>query len=305
MHSIVNCVIFSLIRSLSVRADNVFPRIYHGLDVKARDYRFYVALASGDTQSLLKYRCNGAFITAQWIITVAHCIWQRRVVKVAVAIDSWASLDFRVMIQVDRKIIHPTYSERLDHNRHDLALVKLPEGYSSMFNLSLPLPSDDMRFIDTGDLATIISMGSTVTDNGAPINDTIGVLKRIDVPLKQTTCARTNNFSISRLYYVCLVSFPPQDQLICEGDSGSAGYSQIRESSVVLAITSSGDHECDKGFFHHSLQMKTVTLFVRITSYTPWILHVLDQDSDTNQLLETMSTWMIYPHLASRFFNQV
>ena len=296
-------MLISLTQSISAQAEDTVPRIYNGLPVSSEDYPFYVALASGETPYSRKYLCNGAFITAKWIITAAHCVWAIRFVKVAVGFNAWKDINFKSMIQVEKKYTHPIYSKNIQQN--DLAVVKLPSGYVTPFNLSLPLPSDDVSLIDTENLVTIISMGSTITEDKRPINDTDGILKRVDLRSMQTSCIIEDKFLIRNGYEVCTTSYPPHDQLICAGDSGSTGHSSRNITKVLQVVVTSGEHDCHKGFNDDTLRAKTAAFFIRVKNYTPWILHVIDADSMTRELEAIMNAWMVYPHLLTAFLDAV
>lgn len=250
---------------------SIDPRIIGGTNAANGQYPFIAALVSQQVTSsdLGAQFCAGSIVSANWILTAAHCVTETNgsltpVANIAViagvtTLDPNAATGTRTLI--NGIIRYPGFSLGVLHN--DLALIHLssPVAIATGFGL------DDNTITNTlvsGSPVTAIGWGLTSTTN---TNSSSSVLQQVALDfIPYSTCddsSHWNNALPANTICAGFLASPPRDT--CNGDSGgpllvATGASTWKQ----VGITSFGDSTgCAQSTFPG--------VYTRVGDFNAWI----------------------------------
>ncbi|KFP97505.1 Ovochymase-2, partial [Leptosomus discolor] len=163
---------------------NLFTRIVGGNQVKQGSHPWQVSLKRRQ-----KHFCGGTIVSAQWVVTAAHCILDRNLLQYLNVTAGEHDLRIREngeqTLPVKYVIKHPKFDPRRPMN-YDIALLKL-DGAFSFSSSVLPacLPDPDEKF-EAGYICTACGWGR-LNENGLLPQ----VLYEVNLPiLSSKECSR-------------------------------------------------------------------------------------------------------------------
>jgi len=218
------------------------PMIVGGGDAD-QEYSFMVSLQDGGS-----HFCGGSLISADWVVTAAHCVQGSSPDSVALRIgtNTWASGGEEA--QAAEIIVHEGYDGTSPGN--DIALVKLAApAASAPISLAAEAPA--------GTASRLLGWGQTCPEPGgcgAP-----DMLQQLDVSVLDAGDCTGIDGSLE----LC-TSNPNGNSGACYGDSGGPQITGSEGNWSLIGVTSrsgNGDSVCATG----------PSIYTNATAYTDWI----------------------------------
>lgn len=240
----------------------IVPRIFRGVDARSGQFPFYVYLAvvireingpTGIRRAIAS--CGGSLITWQHILTAAHCLDFRPILRIeaTLAFTNTNNPGQRV-IQSTNFVIHRDY-DRFDLV-NDIGLITLPQPVTPT-RLIQPIFLF-LADVPPGTEAQVTGRGIR-SDNNRVISPT----------LQYTNATTISNADCTDIFrdlidqkQVCAWDRLTNSSA-CAGDSGSPLFKIILGIPFQIGIVSAGTFSCELGF---------PVIYTRIYPYIPWIL---------------------------------
>ncbi|KAI4494317.1 hypothetical protein M0802_009000 [Mischocyttarus mexicanus] len=207
--------------------NNAFP--YH---VSIRVYGFHI--------------CGGSIITDQWILTAAHCLYNRNINDTFVVAGSNSILSGGIAYDVEEMIVHSEY--HMEPIINDIGLLKII-GRFKYSNAIAPIRLPDKDIDETNCTAIFTGWGDTTRTGGSKNWMQLISLKIVELPkckLIYSSVTRTNICTDNNYTYG-----------VCFGDSGSPLVLDGVQIGLASWVT-----PCAKGF---------PDVHTRVYSYMNWI----------------------------------
>ncbi|NWZ53476.1 OVCH2 protein, partial [Haliaeetus albicilla] len=250
---------------------NLFTRIVGGNQVKQGSHPWQVSLKLRQ-----KHFCGGTIVSAQWVVTAAHCILDRNLVQYMNVTAGEHDLRIREngeqTLPVKYVIKHPNFDPRRPMN-YDVALLKLDGAFtfsSSVLPACLPDPGEKF---EAGYICTACGWGR-LNENGVLPQ----VLYEVNLPiLNSKECSRalsTLKKPIQGDTIMC-AGFPDGGKDACQGDSGGPLLCRRKHGAWTLAGVISWGMGCARGWISNEKKKHynrgSPGIFTDLSAVLPWI----------------------------------
>ncbi|NXN68752.1 OVCH2 protein, partial [Himantopus himantopus] len=250
---------------------NLFTRIVGGSQVKQGSHPWQVSLKRRQ-----KHFCGGTIVSAQWVITAAHCIVDRNVLRYLNVTAGEHDLTIREngeqTLPVKYVIKHPNFDPRRPMN-YDIALLKLDGAFnfsSSVLPACLPDPGEKF---EAGYICTACGWGR-LNENGVLPQ----VLYEVNLPiLNSKECSRalsTLKKPIQGDTIMC-AGFPDGGKDACQGDSGGPLLCRRKHGAWTLAGVISWGMGCARGWISNEKKKHynrgSPGIFTDLSAVLSWI----------------------------------
>nr|XP_020861053.1 ovochymase-2 [Phascolarctos cinereus] len=253
-----------------------FSRIVGGSPVEKGAYPWQVSLKRRE-----KHFCGGTIISAQWVITAAHCVMHKDM-KTFLNVTA-GEHDMNVVEQgeqtlsVDTIIRHPYFTLRKPMN-YDIALLKMNGTFKfGQFVGPVCLPTQGETF-EPGFICTTAGWGRLEENGHLP-----QVLHQVDLPiLTKRKCAAmllTLKRPVKGNTLLC-AGFPDGGKDACQGDSGGSLMCRNKHGAWTLAGVTSWGMGCARSWRHNCQKIAsyrgTPGVFTDLTKVLPWIHNTIE-----------------------------
>lgn len=214
--------------------------------------------------------CGGVFVTISWFMTAAHCLDSATVSDLRnlyVALDEPSNERALEFFNVSRYARYPnsTYAT-------DIALIELhclPGSACPPHNrikpIVLPSPHSDEPYIDSDAKVKVISSGS--------YGDFAGK-RKAEINLHHQDCYYSAFYRFDFNRQLCYPRrFQSNDIAFCDSDSGSPAVT-LDGTNLLLGIICFKTYLCEQ-LNELPEEHYKMTVFLRITSFMPWITETL------------------------------
>ncbi|NXX41269.1 OVCH2 protein, partial [Tricholaema leucomelas] len=250
---------------------NLFTRIVGGNQVKQGSHPWQVSLKRRQ-----KHFCGGTIVSAQWVVTAAHCILDRNLLEYFNVTAGEHDLRIREnteqTLPVKYVIKHPKFDPRMPMN-YDIALLKLDGAFifsPSVLPACLPDPGEKF---EAGYICTACGWGR-LSENGILPQ----VLHEVNLPiLNSKACSRalsTLKNPIQGDTIMC-AGFPDGGKDACQGDSGGPLLCRRKHGAWTLAGVVSWGMGCARGWISNDKKKHynrgSPGIFTDLSVVLPWI----------------------------------
>lgn len=219
------------------------------------------------------HSCGGSLISNSWILTAAHCLYNRD--EPLRAVGGADNLDFLYRAQVrstSRQIIHPDFDITTYNN--DIALVKVDQPFNlqSTFSRVGVVCLEPSLEVLPYDIATICGFGSRAFHEKTRTH-----LYETDIAIiDQRVCNRSFSGMITD-NMICAGGMIANKRDACSGDSGGP--------LVMDVVTDSDDGSSQEHVslvgvvsFGNDCALKNYPgIYTRVSNYYDWILEQIDE----------------------------
>ncbi|NXF91668.1 OVCH2 protein, partial [Eubucco bourcierii] len=250
---------------------NLFTRIVGGNQVKQGSHPWQVSLKRRQ-----KHFCAGTIVSAQWVVTAAHCILDRNLLEylnvTAGEHDLRISENSEQTLPVKYVIKHPNFDPRRPMN-YDIALLKLDGAFifsPSVLPACLPDPGETF---EAGYICTACGWGR-LSENGVLPQ----VLYEVNLPIlnsKECSRALSTLKNPIRGDTIMCAGFPDGGKDACQGDSGGPLLCRRKHGAWTLAGVISWGMGCARGWISNEKKKHynrgSPGIFTDLTVVLPWI----------------------------------
>ena len=239
-------------------------RVVGGFDAPQGMASWQVSLQYWSDGSL-NHNCGGSLISPTWVLTAAHCFYNRAGVRVLYEDDMMIMHGSQSLAQgselrgVDRIVIHDDYDSRT--NLNDIALMRLAEPFGARAaTVQLQSPRLNQVFGTPGACSVVTGWGRTF-EGATTLPDRLQV---VDLPvLDNATCASAYPDEMITAGHVC-AGYQQGMLDSCGGDSGGplvvpGGPTEWTQLGVV-----SWGYGCARAGRYG--------VYTRVSHYIDWIL---------------------------------
>ncbi|XP_056350071.1 ovochymase-2-like isoform X3 [Oenanthe melanoleuca] len=249
----------------------LFSRIVGGHQVKQGSHPWQVSLKRRQ-----KHFCGGTIVSAQWVVTAAHCTLDRNLLQHLHVTAGEHDLGLRESseqtLPVKSVIQHPKFDPRTPMN-YDIALLKLDGTFNfsaSVLPACLPQPGEKF---EAGYICTACGWGRLKENGLLP-----QVLYEVSLPiLSSRECSRalsTLKKPIPGDTIMC-AGFPDGGRDACQGDSGGPLLCRGKQGAWTLAGVISWGMGCARGWMGNKKKKYpkrgSPGIFTDLSVVLPWV----------------------------------
>ncbi|ATL29691.1 S1 family peptidase [Streptomyces formicae] len=216
--------------------------IIGGTEVSNDAYPFMVALLEkGSGSALDRQFCGGSLVTADTVVTAAHCLVDDagkpvRPTSLQVAVGRTVLSAKQGQIRDIAKggvVVHPRYLKGKE--AYDVAFLQLKKPVKGIAPVALPTQGTD-ALIRPGQKATVAGWGNTDTE----MTYTPDRLRQVKVPIISHAECRTSYKEYDAKVNFC-AGVEGKDS--CQGDSGGPIFRNVpgRRAPILIGVVSYGD----------------------------------------------------------------
>ncbi len=242
-------------------------RVVGGAPADPGEWPWQVALIGGSASDLYNGQfCGGSLISAQWVLTAAHCVVDNNGVQIApAAVDIVAGIynlsspeagyQRRDITQI---IVHPNYNYIAFNN--DIALLRLASpvslgGGGTTRTAAIPLASTALGDL-TGTGAWVTGWGNTESIPAFPSQ-----LYEVTVPIISNGQCSTSYGGAITPGMLC-AGLPEGGKDSCQGDSGGPLAVYLNGQWQLAGVVSWGTGCADPGYYG---------VYARVSNFVSWI----------------------------------
>ncbi|XP_022905889.1 chymotrypsin-1-like [Onthophagus taurus] len=229
--------------AIDTRIDDSFSwRVVGGANAAAGQFPYQISLrgASGS------HTCGGSILSANWILTAAHCVYGGSASSYTVVTGSTTLNSGGDRYSVSRIIAHSGYNPNTVQN--DIAVLQVSSPIQ--FNNNVQAIEPDSTVIGAGD-CIISGWGTTSYPGSVPNNLQFLALKTITNTQCQSAWGSNSVFDSN----ICTLT--KSGEGVCHGDSGGPLAANGKQIGIV-----SWGNPCARG---------TPDVFTRVSSFIDWI----------------------------------
>lgn len=238
-------------------------RIIGGDAASPGEIPWQVALVVRSTQQVF---CGGSILSAQWVITAAHCIEESKQREFFIRVGEHnvnKKEDTEQDIAVEKVIMHPRYDPSTSLYNHDIALVRLlsPILFTNRVrSICLGPSSFSETLLQSGKPATISGWGRLLFHGR-----TAEILQIAEVPyVDRSECKESSSQRIT--HFMFCAGYKDAIKDACQGDSGGPHANQYQGTWFLTGIVSWGEECAKKGKYG---------VYTRVGNYYKWIQYVM------------------------------
>lgn len=242
--------------------NRIEQRIVGGEDAQPGDWPWQVALEAHLKDGSFRLFCGGSLISPQWVLTAAHCAFDRAGVRLPleplVVMHGSNDVSGGVRRQVVKFVVHERY--RPGGHLDDIALIKVDRPFDTVPSQLVKLETLRLEraFGQPGDCAVVTGWGYTETSGG----NTTRWLRQVDVPIVENAVCNQSYFGDIHESQVC-AGYKQGTKDSCNGDSGGplvapggpTGWTQIGVVSYGRGCA----------------QPNAYGVYTRVSAYLNWI----------------------------------
>ncbi|XP_046694361.1 coagulation factor VIIi isoform X2 [Silurus meridionalis] len=247
---------------------SVFPRAVGGNQCPKGHCPWQVLLTY-DGKNL----CGGVLVDTKWILTAAHCVYNRDVKHLKV-ITGEHNIDMvdgnEQTFSVSLAVIHESYNPASGDS--DLALLELSKP-ATLSNYTVPicLPNSDFAKmeLDAARFHVVSGWGRHTEGGNNPSNQSFRnlspVLRMLTVPfLPKPECTIKSGVNVTD-NMLCAGYFEGSQES-CRGDDGSPLTTQYKDTHFLTGIVSWGKGCDNPGYY---------TIYTKVANFLDWIQHAM------------------------------
>lgn len=235
-------------------------RVVGGQPTELSQWPWQVLLADVSQSGDGSQYCGGTLISSSWVITAAHCTYNREMntIMVVSGQDNIKQLTSTAQVRKLKRVIqHPGFQRSTVDNDISLLELEEPVTLSSVIR-PICLPSRYVSYDFNGQIGVVTGWGTT-SFGGKPSNN----LLKVNLPILSTSNCKNNDKVGSKITSNMFCTYAP-DKDACQGDSGGPlnWVSKNTGRTYLVGITSWGVG---------CASLNTPGVYTKVTNYIDWI----------------------------------